>query len=46
MKFDINETTLKQFSEKTVLDENGKSVVMSSLWDDQKTIIVFLRHFG
>jgi len=42
----IDETDVQQLGEKTILDENGGSIIMSSLWKDQRAVIVFLRHFG
>lgn len=30
----------------TVLDENGREVRLSSLWQDGPVVLVFLRHFG
>ncbi len=29
-----------------VLDENGAAAEMSSLWQNQRTVLVFIRHFG
>ncbi len=42
----IDETNVQELGEKTILDENGGSIIMSSLWKDQRAVIVFLRHFG
>lgn len=30
----------------TVLDEDGASVLLGSLWRDQPAVLVFVRHFG
>ena len=30
----------------TVLDGDGRTVVLGSLWQDRTAILVFLRHFG
>jgi hypothetical protein len=30
----------------TVLDENGKTVEVGSLWKDHTAVLVFVRHFG
>ena len=30
----------------TVLDADGKSVVLGSLWRDRPVVLAFLRHFG
>ena len=30
----------------SVLDEHGKSVKLSTLWQDGPCVLVFLRHFG
>ncbi len=35
-----------QLSTLTVLDEKGQSVPLSSLWQQQRTVLLFVRHFG
>ena len=30
----------------TVLDEQGKSVELATLWRDHTAVLVFVRHFG
>ena len=30
----------------TVLDMEGKAVLLGSLWADRPAVLVFLRHFG
>ncbi|QTA84778.1 Uncharacterized protein dnm_007780 [Desulfonema magnum] len=37
---------LQRLGRQTVLDENENSVSLSSLWKEQKTVLVFVRHFG
>jgi len=37
---------LHQLGELTVMDENGKSLILSSLWKEKKSVLVFVRHFG
>ncbi len=42
----ISDQTLKQLGRQVVLDENGNPEMLSNLWKDQKTVLVFIRHFG
>jgi hypothetical protein len=37
---------LNLLGEKTILDENGETVPLSSLWKEQRAVLVFVRHFG
>ncbi len=37
---------LQQLGQQTVLDENGNAVRLSSLWEEQRAVLVFVRHFG
>ncbi len=37
---------LEQLGEKEVLDENGESIVVSSLWKEERVVLIFIRHFG
>jgi len=30
----------------TVLDQNQNAIPLASLWKNQKTVLVFVRHFG
>ena len=30
----------------SVLDDKGKPVALNTLWQDQTTVLVFVRHFG
>lgn len=34
------------FAQATLIDTQGETVVMESLWEKQPAVIVFLRHFG
>ncbi len=43
---DFQERTLIQLGEKKIFDENGESVALSSLWEEERVVLVFMRHFG
>ena len=38
--------SMLNFANSPVLDENGASIKLSSLWQKQTTMFIFLRHFG
>lgn len=42
----FQERQLLQLGEKKILNENGDSVTFSSLWKEDRIVLVFLRHFG
>ena len=42
----MDNDTLRQLEEKTVLDEDGESLLLSSLWQEKRSVLVFVRHFG
>jgi len=37
---------IQQLGELPVMDENRESVILSSLWKEKKSVLVFVRHFG
>lgn len=37
---------LAQLGKLTVLKEDNTKVILNSLWQGQKTILMFIRHFG
>lgn len=37
---------LQQLGRQTVLDENGNALHLSSLWENRRTVLIFVRHFG
>ncbi|KIM32203.1 hypothetical protein M408DRAFT_326845 [Serendipita vermifera MAFF 305830] len=41
----FDQTTLEEAAKTSVLSENGESVTFGSLFENQKTIVVFIRHF-
>jgi len=43
---DTENEVLQQLGMKTVLDENEDAVQLSSLWQEQRTVMIFVRHFG
>jgi hypothetical protein len=42
----IDNTSIEQLSSLEVFDEKGESVTLSTLWQTQPAVIVFVRHFG
>ena len=42
----IADHTLQSFAALAVLDEHGLAVQLSSLWEEQVAVLVFVRHFG
>ncbi|GBC60460.1 hypothetical protein DENIS_1413 [Desulfonema ishimotonii] len=42
----IDQEMLENLGAKSVWDETGESVEMASLWEEQPTVLVFVRHFG
>ena len=42
----IDDQTTQQLGKSSILDESGNSIEMSSLWKDQRAILMFIRHFG
>jgi len=42
----IQEQLIKELGQLTVLDNQQKSIVLASLWKNQKTVLIFVRHFG
>lgn len=43
---DTENKVLQQLGMKTVLDENEDAVQLSSLWQEQRMVMIFVRHFG
>ncbi len=41
-----DQAMLQQLGQQTVLDENGNALSLSSLWEKQRAVLVFVRHFG
>ena len=37
---------LKVLAKLAALDENGQAVSLSSLWQEKRAVMVFVRHFG
>jgi len=37
---------LQQLGQQAVLDESGNPLQLSSLWQEHRTAMVFVRHFG
>lgn len=42
----IDEEILRRLGEKAVLDEDGESLLLSALWQEKRSALVFVRHFG
>jgi|GEM_PF-3096768 hypothetical protein len=42
----MDSNTLKELGQLPVLDENGKALQLSVLWQEQRTVLIFVRHFG
>ena len=42
----IDDQTIQQLGKSSILDESGNSIEMSSLWKNQRAILMFIRHFG
>ncbi len=43
---DTENTMLKELGVKSVLDEDGESILLSALWQEHQTVLIFVRHFG
>ncbi|MBF0226325.1 MAG: hypothetical protein HQK76_12795 [Desulfobacterales bacterium] len=41
-----NTKMIQELGKQTILDENGTKILMSSLWEQQRTALIFVRHFG
>ena len=39
-------TRADDLAKMTVLDEQGKSIELGTLWQDKNAVLVFVRHFG
>jgi len=42
----IQQQDIKELGQLSVFDQNNQPVTLNSLWKDQKTVLVFVRHFG
>lgn len=42
----MDKDTLQALGQLPVLDENGKALQLSALWQEQRTALIFVRHFG
>ncbi|KPA18931.1 hypothetical protein MHK_000868 [Candidatus Magnetomorum sp. HK-1] len=42
----IQQKLIQELGQLTVLDHNQESIPLASLWNNQKTVLVFVRHFG
>jgi len=43
---DIENRILKGLGAKSVLDEDGEPILLSELWQEHRTVLIFVRHFG
>ena len=41
-----SDVPVEKLGELEVIDENSNRVKLSDIWQDQKTVLVFVRHFG
>jgi len=42
----IEQKVIKELGELNVFDQNQQEIPLGTLWKDQKTVLVFVRHFG
>ncbi len=42
----MKKQTIVELGQKTIFDENSNELVLSTLWSDNKVILMFVRHFG
>ncbi len=42
----IDNQLLKQVGEQHILDEKGEKIRLADLWQEQRSVMVFIRHFG
>ncbi len=43
---DTENRMLKGLGAKFVLDEDGEPILLSELWQEHQTVLIFVRHFG
>ncbi len=42
----IEKELIQELGKLTVLDQTQQAIPLGSLWKNQKTVLVFVRHFG
>jgi len=42
----IEKQLIQELGQLTVLDHENKAIPLASLWENQKTVLIFVRHFG
>jgi hypothetical protein len=42
----IEKKLIQELGQLTVLDNENKAIPLASLWESQKTVLIFVRHFG
>jgi len=42
----MDSDTLQKLGQLPVLDESGEAIQLSALWQEQRTVLIFVRHFG
>jgi hypothetical protein len=42
----IEKKIIQELGQLTVLDNNNNATPLASLWEKQKTVLIFVRHFG
>jgi len=42
----IEKQVIQELGQLTVLDQEQKETPLASLWEKQKTVLIFVRHFG
>jgi hypothetical protein len=42
----IEKKLIHELGQLTVLDHENNAIPLASLWENQKTVLIFVRHFG
>jgi hypothetical protein len=45
-KMKIEKQLIQELGQLTVLDHENKAIPLATLWENQKTVLIFVRHFG
>jgi len=45
-KMKIEKQRIQELGKLTVLDDKQNATPLASLWENQKTVLIFVRHFG
>jgi len=42
----LEKEIIQKLGQLTVLDKENKDISLASLWENKKTVLIFVRHFG